>query len=335
MGCYCTYAPCNRLLFPSSITVAPDLLTDSGAKHTSAVREVAPVLVLGAGLVGAVLWSGIIGGRASAAPPYLLSQGLLMLIGFTLATRGAPRWSYPWLAFGVVATSALLSSLIASDADPTPAIVIVAIATGPVLAVLLATVISVRSWGDAYAFLALFLAGIVVSWLTVGPPGSLGAAAEGAAGQMVALLLALAILGVVLGMAVLAWNRGVTEVALALLGSVLLVSAIGFDVMIPQAEDTEIAPPNFASFLSLYLFLAMATFAAGSIRRVFAGKGMIGPAPALGGSEKPWTDQGEPDGSTDDDSASNGVAEDGEAPQSRRRRQRGSGPNPVRRRRRR
>ena len=125
-------------------------------------RALDTLFVLGAGLVGAVLWSGIIGGRASAAPPYLLSQSLLMLIGFTLATRGAPRWSYPWLAFGVVATSALLSSLIASDADPTPAIVIVAVATGPVLAVLLSTVISVRSWGDAYAFLALFLAGIGV-----------------------------------------------------------------------------------------------------------------------------------------------------------------------------
>ncbi len=292
------------------------------------------MLVLGAGLVGAVLWSGVIGARASAAPPYLLSQGLLMLIGFTLATRGAPRWSYPWLAFGVVATSALLSSLIASDVDPTPAIVIVAVATGPVLAVLLATVISVRSWSDAYAFLALFLAGVVVSWLTVGPPGSPGAAAEGAAGQMVALLLALAILSVVLGMAVLAWNRGVTEVALALLVSVLLVSAISFDVMIPEVEDAEIAPPNFASFLSLYLFLAMATFAAGSIRRVFAGKGMIGSAPLISAPEKD-TDEDETAGLAEDDVSATSVDEDGETPRRRRRRQRGSGPDSSPRRRRR
>jgi hypothetical protein len=315
--------------------VATDLLTDSGAEQTSALREVAPVLVLGAGLVGAVLWSGIIGGRASAAPPYLLSQGLLMLIGFTLATRGAPRWSYPWLAFGVVATSALLSSLIASDTDPTPAIVIVAVATGPVLAVLLATVISVRSWADAYAFLALFLAGIVVSWLTVGPPGSLGAAAEGAAGQMVALLLALLILGVVLGMAVSAWNRGVTEVALVLLGSVLLVSAIGFDVMIPQVEGVEIEPPNFASFISLYLFLAMATFAAGAIRRVFAGKGMIGPAPLVSAPEKDADDEDEDDRPAEDDVSVIDDGGDGDAPRRRRRRQRGSGSESARRRRRR
>ncbi len=315
--------------------MATDLLTDSGAEQTSALREVAPVLVLGAGLVGAVLWSGIIGGRASAAPPYLLSQGLLMLIGFTLATRGAPRWSYPWLAFGVVATSALLSSLIASDTDPTPAIVIVAVATGPVLAVLLATVISVRSWADAYAFLALFLAGIVVSWLTVGPPGSLGAAAEGAAGQMVALLLALLILGVVLGMAVSAWNRGVTEVALVLLGSVLLVSAIGFDVMIPQVEGVEIEPPNFASFISLYLFLAMATFAAGAIRRVFAGKGMIGPAPLVSAPEKDADDEDEDDRPAEDDVSVIDDGGDGDAPRRRRRRQRGSGSESARRRRRR
>jgi hypothetical protein len=317
--------------------VATDLLTDSEAKQTSALREVAPVLVLGAGLVGAVLWSGIIGGRASAAPPYLLSQGLLMLIGFTLATRGAPRWSYPWLAFGVVATSALLSSLIASDADPTPGIVIVAVATGPVLAVLLATVISVRSWGDAYAFLALFLAGIVVSWLTVGPPGSLGAAAEGTLVEMAALLLALIILSVVLGMAVLAWNRGVTEVALVLLGSVLLVTAISFDVMIPEVEGADFAPPNFVSFLSLYLFLAMATFAAGSIRRVFAGKGMIGPAPLITAPEKKAdeADEDEDDGPAEDEVSATDDGGDGDAPRPKRRRQRGSGSEPSRRRRRR
>ena len=267
----------------------------------SVPREIAPVLILGAGLMGAVLWSGIVGGRPALAPPYLVSQGLLMLAGFTMVRSGAPRWSYPWLAFGVVATNALLAALVASGDDPSALTAIVAVATGPVLAVLLATVISVRSWGDAYTFLGLFLAGIVVSWLMVGPPGSPGAATEGALGQMLALLVVLPVLGTVISMAVLAWNRRVTEIALLLLGSVLMVSAVGFDVMIPDATDPESDPPNFASFLSLYLFLAMATFAAGSIRRVFAGKGMVSqtpvsgaPSPAADASEDRESAPGEP-----------------------------------------
>jgi hypothetical protein len=273
-------------------------------------REVAPVLVLGAGLMGAVLWSGIIGGRPAAAPPYILSQGLLMLIGFTLAARGAPRWSYSWLAFGIVATSGLLGSLVASDGDPSAAIAIVAVATGPVLAVVLSTTISVRSWGDAFTFLGLFLAGLVVTWLIVGPPGgSEGAATEGTIGQAVALLFVLTILGVVIGMAVLAWNRKVPEVALVLLASVLIVSAIGFEVMIPDTTDRDVDRPSFASFFSLYLFLAMATFAAGSVRRVFAGKGMIGPSAVPRGSSNVASGKGE--GESDPDESRSEATQDG------------------------
>ena len=236
--------------------------------------------MLGAGLVGAVLWSGTIGGRASVSPPYLISQGLLMMVGFALATRGAPRWSYPWLAFGVAGTSALLGALVAVDEEPSASVAIVAVVGGPVVAVLLSTVISARSWGDAYAFLGMFLAGIVVSWLIVGPPGASGATVEAGLGQTVALLVVLPVLGVVTAMAVMAWNRGVTEIALALLGSVLVVSAAGFEVMIPDPAEGGAKPPNFASFFSLYLFLGMATFAVGAVRRVFAGKGIVSAAPA-------------------------------------------------------
>ncbi len=243
-------------------------------------REVAPVIVLGVGLVGAVLWSGVTEGRAAVSPPYLIAQGLLMTVGFALATRGAPRWSYPWLAFGVAGTGALLGAFVALDAEPSAAVAFVAVAAGPVLAVLLSTVISARSWGDAYAFLGMFLAGLVVSWLMVGPPGATIATVEAGTGQTVALLVVLPVLGAVMAMAVLAWNRGVTEIALVLLGSVLIVSAAGFEVMIPDVPDSETEPPNFASFVSLYLFLGMATFAVGSVRRVFAGKGIVSAAPA-------------------------------------------------------
>ena len=257
----------------------PALPPDSRPR-AAAVREVAPVIVLGAGLIGAVLWSGTIGGRASLSPPYLVSQGLLTMVGFALATRGAPRWSYPWLAFGVAGTGALLAALVAADEDPSRFVALVALAAGPVVAVLLSTVISARSWGDAYAFLGVFLAGTVISWLIVGPPGAAGATSEAGVGQTAALLAVLPVLGIVTAMAVMAWNRGVTEIALVLLGSVLVVSAVGFDVMVPGAAEGEDAPPNFASFLSLYLFLGMATFAVGAVRRVFAGKGIVSAAPA-------------------------------------------------------
>ena len=86
----------------------------------SMLREIAPVLMLGVGITGGVLWSLATGWALTSAPPYLLVQSLLLLLAFYLATRGAPRWSYPWLAFGIVAVQALLRALIpASDADIT------------------------------------------------------------------------------------------------------------------------------------------------------------------------------------------------------------------------
>ena len=261
-------------------------IRSSPGQSPSVVREVAPLIVLALGILGGLIWSGVGGGNFATAPPYVLFQTLLMVIGFTLAARGAPRWSYPWLAFGIVGTNALLGVLISSDDEPSIGMFAIGLVFGPALGALLASLIAARSWGDAIAFLSLVLVGVNLSLLAAGVPGaaSAGDAAPLIGGPLLVILLTM--LGVPAGSAILAWNRGFTGLALLLLMSVLIASTLVFAFAIDRSpnqglQDTSIANV-LTSFLSGYLMIGLFTFGVGSIRRNFAGRGIVASRPSSG-----------------------------------------------------
>ena len=239
--------------------------------------------MLALGIVGGLIWSGGVGGSFASAPPYVLAQTLLMVVGFTLAARGAPRWSYPWLAFGIVGTNALLGVLIASDDAPSIGMLAIGLLFGPAVGALLASLIAARSWGDAIAFLLLVLVGTNLSLLAAGVPGAgtTGEAAPLIGGPLLVVLLTMLI--VPTASAILACNRGLTGLALLLLMSVLMASALVFAFAIDRSPDQGLQDTSITnvltSLLSGYLMIGLFTFGVGSIRRNFAGRGIVASRP--------------------------------------------------------
>ena len=258
----------------------------------SLVREIAPVLALGVGITGGVLWSLATGWALTSAPPYLLVQSLLLLLAFYLATRGAPRWSYPWLAFGIVAVQALLRALIpASDADITSSAVGAVALGGPILAVLIASTIAVRSWGDASFFIGLYLTGFIT-----GLPVVLLQPEDGAVlGIEFARIVLLVVQMGLASAAILVWNRRATIVALGLIAALLIISALAASVLAPLSDTNAPADLSAFGFLRLIALMTLLTFGIGSLRRVFAGYGF------LTASDFFTTSEGEEEGTQDEE----------------------------------
>lgn len=253
----------------------------------SVLRQVGPTLILGAGIVGGTAWSLASGTQMTGTPPFLAAQGALMLAAALVAARGVPRWSYPWLAFGIGGAHYLLRFFLLPASLPegeTPSVALIAITTvaGLVLSMLLAALIAGRRWGDAAVFMALFLVATGFGLPSLRQP------AEGAIPSVEALrLVVLACQTVLVAAAIIAWNRRSIPPALGLLTSFLVLTPLVLGLLLPLSQ-TEL-PADYSllwllvDFGRLYLVVAIFTFAAGAVRRVLTGQGILtGRTPSSG-----------------------------------------------------
>lgn len=265
----------------------PQASPESRTIAQSALREIAPVIIMGIAILGGIVWSLLIRPPLTSSPPYILPQVVVILLAFLLATRGAPRWSYPWIAFGIVGTQAVLLSLIPdSSRDVTSSPVIAVALGGPIIAALLASTIAVRNWGDAAIFVGLYLIGS-----NLGLPIVLRQPADGAllSIEIARVVLLAGQMGLV-GAAILAWNRQATGIALGLLATALVLSAAAAGLLVPGSNPQAPADFSFLDFARLVLLIALVTFAVGSMRRVFAGHGFL-----TVGSGRPFIDMEDED----------------------------------------
>ncbi|MBI4236713.1 MAG: hypothetical protein HY688_05100 [Chloroflexi bacterium] len=245
----------------------------------SLLRQAGPVLVLGAGVAGGVGWVAVAGHSLATAPPFLVAQGVLATAALMVAARGAPRWGYPWLAFGIGGAHLLLQRLAVPETGaegslPSAGVLALVLASGYVVAVALAALIAGRSWGDAVAFMLFYLVGTSIGLPALRPPpGDLHLAIE-----LVRLALLVVQVTVMIA-ALVAWNRRTGGLVLALLGSLLTLWPLALALLLPRSGVALPEDYSVSGFLisagALYLFLGMVTFAAGAVRRVFGGKGIL------------------------------------------------------------
>jgi hypothetical protein len=296
-----------------------------------------PVLLVAAGVAAGVAWSLATGQAFARSIPYLSAQGLVVFFAFMLATRGAPRWSYPWLAFGIAATQLLLYALAPRDDLDDPTIALALALSGPTIAVLLAAVIAARSWADSFVFLGLYLAGF-----NLGLPVALPQPASGPLVEIETARLALtAAQAILIGLAIVVWDRDALPAALGFIALTLAVSFVAAGLLAPRSGADLPEGVSFWSVLDgsvrLVILLALATFGVGAIRRAVAGMGFLSPSFAPRGPEEASSEneeassEDEPPVAADDRPPApttprrrrRSPAEETRMPQQRRRRRRG------------
>ena len=274
----------------------------------SAVREVAPIAFILIGALCGIAWSIALGGRLTTSPPYLFTTGIAMAAAVLLATRGAPRWGYPWMAMGIVGTQALLWAFLISgqgDSASAPQVAVAGLG-GPILAAVVGGAIATRSWSDSIFFAGLYLAGANLALpIVLLPPDSSASVGIEASRAIVAIVQ-----GALAGTAIILWNRDYVMPALGALFAVVVVSGISAGVLVPGSRDD--VPEELATFFGaaqgpfrIAVIILLISFAIGGVRRFFTGSGMLAP-------QQPPSQAIEDDAGSEDDEASTTDGDDGE-----------------------
>lgn len=242
----------------------------------SMLREIAPIILILVGALTGIVWTMSVGGRLNSSPPYLFTTGIAMAVALLLATRGAPRWGYPWMAMGIVGTQALLWALLAPDDGEFNVAVGIATLGGPILAAVIGGAIATRSWGDSAFFAGLYLAGAYLALPIILLPPESGARTDIEASRM---LVAVGQAGLTAA-AILLWNRGQVLQALGALAAVVLVSGIAAGVLVPGSRDD--VPEDLSTFFGaaqgpfrIALLILLISFAIGGARRFISGRGIL------------------------------------------------------------
>lgn len=238
----------------------------------SIIRELAPVLILFVGVVLGSIWSIVTSSDLMSSPPYIFANVALFAVAFFLGTRGAPRWSYTWIALGIVATQALLVATLPKDLSDSNSNATVALAIfGPLLTAIISGAIAKNQWSDAFIFVLLYVMGT-----TMGLPIVLRQVELAFSIPLeIIRILILIIQTIVVSAAILSWNRNVPFLALALIGAGILASSVTAQFLIDIVDSTMPTDFSFIDLLRLTLLISLITFAIGSVRRIFSGKGFI------------------------------------------------------------
>ena len=243
------------------------------------LREIAPIILISIGALTGIAWTISVGGRLNSSPPYLFTTGIAMAVALLLATRGAPRWGYPWMAMGIVGTQALLWALLAPEEIPDAPTLEIGIASlgGPILTAVIGGAIAVRSWGDSAFFVGLFLSGIFLALpsIPLAPAGGLQADIE-----LSRAFLALGQAGLTAG-AILLWNRGRVIQSILALAAAIILSTLTAAFLV-QAAFAEVSDaPTFGDVLvgpaTITLVVFLLSFAIGGARRFISGRGFLAP----------------------------------------------------------
>ena len=243
----------------------------------SMLRETAPVILISIGALAGIAWTLSAGGRLNASPPYLFTTGIAMAVALLLATRGAPRWGYPWMAMGIVGTQALLWALLTPEEGGELTLAVgIASFGAPILAAVIGGAIATRSWGDSAFFAGLYLAGAYLALPIILLPPESGARTD------IETSRALVTLGQagLTAAAILLWNRGQVPQAVLALGAVVLVSGIAAGVLVPGSRDD--VPEDLSTFFGaaqgpfrIALLILLISFAIGGGRRFISGSGFL------------------------------------------------------------
>lgn len=245
----------------------------------SMLREIAPVILILVGVLTGIAWTLSVGGRLSSSPPYLFTTGIAMAVALLLATRGAPRWGYPWMAIGIVGTQALLWALLAPE-DSGELTVAVGIATlgGPILAAVIGGAIATRSWGDSAFFAGLYLAGAYLALPIILLPPESGARTDIETSRALVALGQ----GGLIAASIFLWNRDRVPHAVGALAAVVLVSGIAAGILVPGSRDD--VPEDLSTFFGaaqgpfrIALLILLISFAIGGARRFISGRGFLAP----------------------------------------------------------
>lgn len=242
------------------------------------LREIAPIILILIGALTGIVWTISVGGRLNSSPPYLFITGIAMAVALLLATRGAPRWGYPWMAMGIVGTQALLWALLAPEDGEFSVAVGIATLGGPILAAVIGGAIATRSWGDSAFFAGLYLAGAYLALPIVLLPPDSGARTDIETSRV---LVALGQAGLTAA-SILLWNRGRVPQALAALGAVVVLSGIAAGILVPDSRDD--VPEDLSTFFGaaqgpfrIALVVLLISFAIGGARRFISGRGILAP----------------------------------------------------------
>ena len=237
----------------------------------SITRELAPILILFIGVVLGSIWSIATSSDLTSSPPYIIANVFLFLVAFFLATRGAPRWSYTWIALGIVATQALLVATLPKDLSEGNSNATVALAIfGPLLTAIISGAIAKNQWSDAFIFVLLYIMGT-----TMGLPIVLRQVEQAFSIPLeIIRILILIVQTIVTSAAILSWNRNVPFLALALIGAGILSSSVTAQFLIEAIDSTMPTDFSFIDLLRLTLLISLVTFAIGSVRRIFQERGL-------------------------------------------------------------
>ena len=237
----------------------------------SIIRELAPILILFAGISIGAIWSIVTKSDLTTSPPYIISNVFLFLIAFLFGTRGAPRWSYAWIAIGIVATQALLVVTLPTDLSTNSNATIALAIFGPLLTAIISGTIAKNQWTDAFIFVLLYVMGTTMGLTIV-----LRQIEEGFSIPLELIrILILVIQTFVMSAAILSWNRNVPFLSLALLGAGILVSSVTAQFLLSVIDSSMPNDFSFIDLLRLTLLISLITFAIGSVRRIFSGKGFV------------------------------------------------------------
>jgi len=238
----------------------------------SIIRELAPILILFAGISIGAIWSIVTKGDLTTSPPYIISNVFLFLIAFLFGTRGAPRWSYAWIAIGIVATQSLLVVTLPNDLNNTNSNATIALAIfGPLLTAIISGTIAKNQWTDAFIFVLLYVMGTTMGLTIV-----LRQMEEGFSISLELIrIIILIVQTIVMSAAILSWNRNVPFLSLALLGAGILVSSVTAQFLVNIIDSSMPNDFSFIDLLRLTLLISLITFAIGSVRRIFSGKGFV------------------------------------------------------------
>jgi len=238
----------------------------------SIIRELAPILILFAGISIGAIWSIVTKSDLTTSPPYIISNVVLFLIAFLFGTRGAPRWSYTWIAIGIVATQSLLVVTLPNDLSNTNSNATLALAIfGPLLTAIISGAIAKNQWTDAFIFVLLYVMGTTMG-LTI-----VLRQIEGDFSIPLELIRIIILITqtIVMSAAILSWNRNVPFLSLALLGAGILVSSVTAQFLVSIIDSSMPNDFSFIDLLRLTLLISLITFAIGSVRRIFSGKGFV------------------------------------------------------------
>ncbi len=244
----------------------------------SMLREIAPIILILVGALTGIVWTMSAGGRLNSSPPYLFTTGIAMAVALLIATRGAPRWGYPWMAMGIVGTQALLWALLAPEDGEFNLAVGIATLGGPILAAVIGGAIATRSWGDSAFFAGLYLAGAYLALPIILLPPESGARTDIETSRMLVALGQ----GGLTAASIILWNRGQVPQALGALGAVVLISGIAAGVLVPGSRND--VPEDLATFFGaaqgpfrIALIVLLISFAIGGARRFISGRGFLAP----------------------------------------------------------